>query len=508
VTAQAATDVEAQAEPEPRRFPAWLIHPSTRVGLRWAFIGGLAVIAFWPSLVSLAITTRGGGFYGYLWMVPVAAILAAQGVARRPRTELPIHDRQTDVIVGTMGLVFALLLHGVLLQRYALYFHLLRLDFLAMYVFVLSSAVVLFGLRPVARFAWVWLLSLFMFVLPYHIMVILLGGNRIAASVATLIIAGAATGISVGRTSRRGWLGGFAAWGVGIAVLVVMAVYFPYAPVTVYQEAPALIGTASVGLLLFFLARRGQPKRILNRKVEPLAAGQVLAGLPLILVVGILLAMVKLPIIPTPEVVRFAGLQISGPLNPPAGWRIADTADYPWVKRLYGRISHLTRQRMVADVGNAQWDKLSRPRTVMVDNVATDRPFSFNVYPAKVLYDVTATRLSKPRRVDLGYGVVGEAVSVVDDHLLVTWNMLQWTWRNDARAQRILLISVDNHEDSAPFPAPSGALAPTLSTLFTVLFRGNSAVDDTKPAFKDIDLLTTFGRGMVRAQIEPLGRLS
>jgi hypothetical protein len=143
-----------------------------------------------------------------------------------------------------------------------------------------------------------------------------------------------------------------------------------------------------------------------------------------------------------------------------------------------------------------------------VDNVATDRPFSFNVYPAKVLYDVTATRLSKPRRVDLGYGVVGEAVSVVDDHLLVTWNMLQWTWRNDARAQRILLISVDNHEDSAPFPAPSGALAPTLSTLFTVLFRGNSAVDDTKPAFKDIDLLTTFGRGMVRAQIEPLGRLS
>jgi hypothetical protein len=506
MAAPAATALEPQAQPG--RITEFLLHPSTRVGLRWTVISALTLIAFWPSFVSLAETTRNGGFNGYIWMVPVAAILAAQGVARRPRTELPIHDRQTDMIVGAMGLVFALLLHGVLLQRYALYFHLLRLDFLAMYMFVLSSAVVLFGLRPVSRFASVWLLLLMVFALPYHILVILLGGNRIAAGAATLIIAGVATGISVGRTARRGWIGGLAAWGVGLAALIVMAIFFPYAPVTVYQEAPALIATVLVGLVMFFLARRGEAKRILNRKVEPLAAAQVMAGIPLVLVVGILLAMVKLPIIPAPPVMRFAGLQFSGPLNPPAGWRVTDTADYPWVKRLHGRLAHLTRQRMVADVGNPQWDRLSRPRTVMVDNVVTDRPFSFNVYPAKVLYDVSGTRLSKPRRVDLGYGVFGESVSVVDDHLLVTWNMLQWTWRNDQRAQRILLIAVDNHEDSAPFPNPSGALVPTLNTLFTVLFRGNSAVDDRNPTFKDIDLLTTFGRGMVKAQIEPLDRLS
>jgi hypothetical protein len=144
----------------------------------------------------------------------------------------------------------------------------------------------------------------------------------------------------------------------------------------------------------------------------------------------------------------------------------------------------------------------------MVDNVVTDRPFSLSVYPAKVLYDVSATRLSKPRRVSLGYGVVGDAVTVVDDRLMVTWNMLQWVWRNDRYAQRILLITVDNHEDNAPFPQPSGAMLPTLNTLFTVLLRGNSAVDDSNPTFKDIDMLAEFGRGMVRAQIEPLGRRS
>lgn len=498
-------DPEPPAPAEPAR--RWWDNPTLRITLRWAFIGVLTLIAFWDSFASLVETTRGSGLNGYIWTVPLAAVLAAQGVARQPRTELPIHDRQTDIILGTMGLVFAMLLHGVLLERYALYFHLLRLDFLAMWVFVISSAIVLFGLRPVSRFVWVWVLLLMVFALPYHLLVILLGGNRIAAGAATLIIAGTATGISVSRTSRRGWTGYLAAWAVGLVILGILAFWFPDAPVFVYQQVPALTATAIVGLVMFFYARRGQKIRVLDRKVEPLAAGQVVRALPLVAVVAVVLALVPLPHPPAPPVMRFDGLQISGPLNPPAGWHVEDTQDYPWVKRMHGRIAQLTRQQMVADVGNPDWDKLARPRTLMVDNVITDRPFSFNVYPAKVLYDVTATRLSKPRQVDLGYGVIGEVVSVVDDHLMVTWNMLQWTWRNEQRAQRILVISVDNHEDNAPFPRPSGALLPTLSTLLTVLFRGNSAVDDDKPTFKDIDLLTAFGRGMVTAQIQPLGRL-
>ena len=505
MAAPTQTAPEPQAPAQSAR--AWYDNPILRVVLRWTFIGVLTLIAFWDSLASLVETTRGGGFNGYLWTLPLATLLAAQGVARRPRTELPIHDRQTDIIVGTMGLVFALLLHGVLLQRYALYFHLLRLDFLAMWVFLLSSAIVLFGLRPVGRFVFVWLLLAMMFTLPYQVLVILLGGSRVAAGGAALIIAGTATGIAVGRTYRRGWIGGLAAWAVGLAILGVMAIWFPYAPVIAYQQIPALSATALVGFVMFLYARRGAPKRALDRKVEPLAAGQVVRALPLVLVVAILLALVDLPDLRTPPAARFAGLQMSGPLNPPAGWSVTETEDYPWVQRMHGRVARLTRQRMVADVGNPAWDKDSKPRTVIVDNIITDRPFSFNVYPAKVLYDVTATRLSTPRRIDLGYGVTGELVSVVDDHLMVTWNMLQWTWRNNARAQRVLVISVDNHEDNAPFPQPNGALAPTLNTLLTVLFRGNSAVGDDNPAFKDLDLLTTFGRGMVAAQVVPLGRL-
>ena len=55
-------------------------------------------------------------------------------------------------------------------------FLLLRLDLVAMWLFVTSSAVLLFGLRPVIRFAWVWGMLLMVFPLPYYLAVLTFGG--------------------------------------------------------------------------------------------------------------------------------------------------------------------------------------------------------------------------------------------------------------------------------------------------------------------------------------------
>ncbi|HJT93822.1 MAG TPA: hypothetical protein VJ777_18135, partial [Mycobacterium sp.] len=123
----------------------YALHPTYRLAMRWLLIAILTVVAFWPSIYSIGVTASEQGLGGYVWTVAIVAILVAVGVARRHRTELPIHDRQTDIIVGTMGLVLALLIQAVLLPRYALYFHLLRLDLLAMWLFVLSCSIVLFG---------------------------------------------------------------------------------------------------------------------------------------------------------------------------------------------------------------------------------------------------------------------------------------------------------------------------------------------------------------------------
>ena len=102
---------------------------------------------------------------------------------------------------------------------------------------------------------------------------------------------------------------------------------------------------------------------------------------------------------------------------------------------------------------------------------------------------------------DLGYGVSGQLVSVVDDKLLVSWNALSWTWRNPREAQRIVVLSVDNHEPDAPFPTPTGGTGSALNSMFTILFRGNSAVSDKTPVFKDADMLTAFGRALVKDKL-------
>jgi hypothetical protein len=478
--------------------------PGFRLALRWALIVTTAAIAFHSSIASVYQTVKGGDANSYVVVVPIAAILAAIGVARRERTELPIHDRQTDIIVGTMGLVLALLLHAVLLQRYALYFHLLRLDLVAMSLFLLSSSIMLFGLRPVFRFRWVWGLLLTVFPLPYHIVGILLGGSKFAAGAVTLVIAAAATGISVGRDRNRGVLGDLLAFGFGLIVLVAMTRYFPHVSMLAFQLIPALTAIVVVGVGMFVHARRGVRKRFLERKVEPLAARQVWAAVPVVLLVGIALAFVRLPDLGSPAPKWVADPVLDTELTAPAGWHITDRQDYTWVRRLHGPGAALVRQTFVAATGNPKWDKFGRPRTVVVDTVTTDRPFSFNTYRAKVLYSVSAIRQSEPVRIDLGHGVIGELIDVVDDGILVTWNAMQFMWRNATSAQRVLIFTVDNHEPDAPFPAPTGAMISTLNTLFTVLLRGNEAILDRAPEFKDRDLLTQFGQALVAAQIPRL----
>jgi hypothetical protein len=500
----------ATVQPVPRppveREP-WLyrLHPVYRLILRWGYLGVLILFAFHASLRSLVETTRSGGLGGYVWVVPVAAILAAIGVARRNRTELPIHDRQTDVIVGTMGLVLALLLHGVLLQRYSLYFNLLRLDLVAMWTFVLSGSVALFGLRPVIRFAWVWAVLLMVFPLPYYSLVVVLGGGKVAAGIGTMVIAGVATGIAVGRHMRRGLIGSLSAWAVGLLILAYMAAFTPDAPLLAYQAIPAITAICLVGLMLFLLARRGAPKRVLERKIEPLAAGQVWAALPVVLAVAIAISLVRLPSIGFAPAAVVEGMRFDTALTPPPGWQVVETKEYPWVSRLFGHGATGVRQKMVADVGDERYDKFGRPRTLMVDSLTTYSPISLNVYPARIIYHVEGIRLSGLRPVDLGYGVKADIVSVVDDNLLVTWDAIQWTWTNGPVAQRVSVIAVDNHEDEAPFPEPRGGFGTTFNSMLTVMFRGNSAVYSADPNRKDDRLLTEFAHGLVRAQLEPLG---
>ena len=236
---------------------------------------------------------------------------------------------------------------------------------------------------------------------------------------------------------------------------------------------------------------------------EPLATKQAWAGVAVVSAVAIALSLIHLPN-PATSPTWVAGMTFGHPLAAPAGWRQTAQTDYRWVRRVYGRDADLIRQRFVADAGNPDWDKFARPRTVIVDSTSTWRPISLRVYPEAVLYDESARRISDPKFIDLGNGVTGSLVTVVDDKAILTYNLLTWTWRDEGSAQRILVASVDNHEDDAVFPEPNGGLLATLRTMFAVLFRGNQAVAhtwDSDPGYKDIEMLTEFGRGLVDAQL-------
>ncbi|WP_006245118.1 hypothetical protein [Mycolicibacterium tusciae] len=500
---------EHTTEPEPSLLSRWhAAHPTYRLVARWAFIVACTGVAFHESIENLIATTNNQGIGGYVWTVPAATVLVAIGVARRHRTELPIHDRQTDMIVGTMVLVLAALFQGVLLPRFGLYFHLLRLDLVAMWLFMLSSSIVIFGLRPVIRFAWVWGMMLMVFSLPYYMAVVFLGGGKFAAGAATLLIAGVGTGIGVGRNLRRGFYGSLASWAVGFAVLITIGLFFNSAPVLVYQQVPALTAIAVVSIAMFFQARRGQAKRVLDRKMEPLAAGQVWAAVPLVVAVAIIIAFMPLPPEATSSrISRTApGQLVEGrPLVEPPGWISTGDEDFGWVNRFYGGGSVLTRQRMTAINGDPRFDVLSRSRTLVVDSVVTGRPFAFEVYPARVLYDLSEARISPGRPVDLGHGVTGTMLSVVDDKLLITWNSLRFAWGDSQLGQRVTIFAVDNHDPDAVFPEPSDSMVSTLRTLFTLLLRGNAVLDERSPRFKDAELLAEFGRALVKAQFDAAG---
>ncbi len=122
-----------------------------------------------------------------------------------------------------------------------------------------------------------------------------------------------------------------------------------------------------------------------------------------------------------------------------------------------------------------------------------------------MLYDLSEARISPGRPVELGYGVTGTLLSVVDDKLLITWNSLRFAWGDPSLGQRVSIFAVDNHEPGAVFPEPSDSMVSTLRTLFTLLLRGNAVLDERSPRFKDAELLVEFGQGLVKAQIDAAG---
>ena len=111
-----------------------------RLAVRWLMIALATIFAFWPTWTKLWQSTASGTAIGYVFALPLLCLVAAVGTDLRRGPELPIHDRETDKIVGCIGLFVALGLQALLLPRFAETYELMHIDVIAAWVFVWSAA--------------------------------------------------------------------------------------------------------------------------------------------------------------------------------------------------------------------------------------------------------------------------------------------------------------------------------------------------------------------------------
>ncbi|MCC8928793.1 hypothetical protein [Rhodococcus sp. I2R] len=496
MTAATSTDTVADRGPLPR----WWARPAAVIVFRWSFLLGYTVAAFMPTWLRLAREASDGAITAYIFVLPLLAAVAAQGVARRRYGELPIHDRQTDNIVGGLALIVAVAVKALWMPRYADQYALAHLDVLSALVFFFGGSILLFGLRPVGRFWSVWLLLLTLSPFMYRLIAIGLGGGRFAYGSVLVLLAGLAGAIAVGRTPRRGWLGFLCTTFTGLALLIVVLRYWPTIDIVWLQILPTVGAAVATGSAFYVAARRGVLGERPRRRLAPSTAKWSLSSYAVVLAAAVVLYVIPLP--PTVTVSNTVGPpgSTSVPLAAPTGWTRTDIEEFDWVRAFFGQSSTLVRERMRADEGNPTWDTHSRPRTVVVDVLSTTNRASLAVYPESTLYQLSGTRTSPKVHVALGHDVTGQLYTSVSEALLLSWTKLVFTWVRGAVTQRVTIISVDNHEDDAEFPQPRPSMTSNLGTSISTFLRGNAITTDANPEYKDFDLLTSFATALVRAQ--------
>ncbi|MBM7416232.1 MULTISPECIES: hypothetical protein [Nocardiaceae] len=477
-----------------------MTRPVRTLALRWAVLVVCVAFAFAPTWIRLAEEADSGAVTAYVFVFPVLAVVAGQGTARRREGELPIHDRQTDLIVGGIGALLALAVQALWLPRYSDQYALLHIDLAAVVLFTLSGAIMLFGLRPVGQFWPILLLAFAMSPMLYRLLAVSMGGSRFAYGMVLVLVAGVAGAIAVGRTRGRAALGFLVTVAVGAAVLQLLLVLDPTIDIVLLQLIPTVGASAATGTLFYLLARRGRSKRPLGRPVGAPSVKSARSAVITLVVVAVALVTRPLPAPPPPvDTVGPPGV-VAAALAAPTGWRLLDDETYPWVRSYFGQRSSLVRQELQAAVANPEWDVRGRPRTVVVDTLTTTNAASLAVYPERTLYRLASTRSSPELPVELGHGVTASLHTSVDDTLLLTWTKLVFDWVRDGVFQRITIISVDNHEPGAEFPEPTPSMASNLSSVFAVFLRGNTVVGDDDPDFDDRGLLASVGASLVDAQ--------
>ncbi|EOM76727.1 hypothetical protein [Rhodococcus rhodnii] len=471
------------------------------LALRWAIIVALGLVAFWQTDVNIWQSMLAGTGVAYLFAVPLLCAVAAIGVAARRPPGLPIHDRQTDIIVGILVLLLSLGVQYLLIPRFRYYYLLLHLDHIALWLFVGGACILLFGLRATTSFWRVGLLALLLTPSLYVVAAALLGGGALGNG----LVMALAAAFALAAGAARGWREGVAVFLVtfaaACAILVPLVIAFQPLALPIAQLVPSLTAAIAVGVFLFLWHRRGDIKVPLRRGIRPPSTSGVRRRVVVVAVAAVALAVAPLPTVSFPEPPPGPVWAGATTLAVPDGWTQQSITDYDWPRRYFGPGASFTRQGIVANEPSPAWDDQGRRREIKVDVLTVPVAGSLVVEPIQFTYDLQRARRSDALEVDIGHGITARMFTVVDDKLLLTWTTMYFTWiRDDRHAQRVSLVSVDNHDPGSPFPEPRPSQASLLRDSLSVLFRGTASIENETPVFKDGGMMQSVARSLVQEQ--------
>ena len=476
---------------------------------RWVVILTATGIAFHSSLTAVAREMATGNLMVYQPIAICGAIMVAMGVLARDHAQLPIHDRQSDGIVGTILLALAWVVQYKLVARFPDVYLTLHLDLLALWMFLLGSCVLLFGTRPTLRHRGSWLILLLTFPFPIRLLTLLLGGTAASASTVIIGIAVASAALAAGPNMSRVAIGTATAGVAGATTLTLMHLVAPATSPALVIVGPAFVAGLTAGIALYIddVIRFGVTNNLVRMPARPVVARGSWRVVATVVVATAAIAVVMVPsgdIRPPRPVI--AGLETTGAPVVPDLWDQTDLIRYDFAGRLYGKGGSMTRQRLTARSADPAWDSEGRRRVIVVDTITTRRPILLAVYPVYMVYDLSGVRLSSTVPVSLGNGVTGQLGTLVDDKRYLTYTRLTWRWSDGPVAQSIQMLAVDDHRDGAPFPTPRLTPVSSAGDFLAILLRGDAIVRDARPEFKDRDMLTDTARSMVDQQVATAAR--
>ncbi|MFD6224841.1 hypothetical protein [Nocardia asteroides] len=471
--------------------------------LGWGFVGLATTIAFgrtWRAMGPPVDPVFGGALL-------VLAGVVALGIAVRRAACVP-RDRGLDLALGLTGLIVAAGLLGLLTVRLGEQYLPLRLDLAAALVFVISSAVLVFGWRQAARYWPVWVLLLGLLPPVYEGGVALLGGGDMAAGRLLVVFAGCAVGVLIRRVTA-------VAVTVLIGVVSLIAVEKWLPPFGRFIDRRGVRDgyrrgsrdSCGVGAD----EGHGSPPRPWAVRSTPLGvdrsrhrageatlstgAGGEVASVGVIVIVAAALAWIPLPGGDVAVPATVAGVVVGGEVGAP-GWNLVDGGEHVWKPRSFGPDAVGSRRILEAGEVDLDWDVAGRKRRVAVDVVRAATGERVGGYPDFAQYRLAAPRLGPLSYFELGAGVVGRMRTVVEDGTPLRWTWLSWDWQGAGGVERVTLIAAADHRAGAAFPEPDGSPTALSAAILRQALRGRP-VDGGPAVLADSDLLLTLAHLLV-----------